>query len=149
MVGRARGNRDPQRARLAGHAAVMQCSLLGIFITLAFTLGAGLIFEQMHTDAVVRDLGSHAFPLVGLFHIPLLAGIIYAAALRGAGDTRYPLIVTAISTYALRLPLAWLLGHTLGWGLWGAWGAMCADMLVRWVMAWGRFVQGGWLRIKV
>lgn len=149
MVGQSLGNRDPLRARRAGHEAVWQCSLLGVFITLAFTLGAEAIFAAMHTDADVCRVGADAFPLVGLFQIPLLVGIIYAAAMRGAGDTRFPLVMTVVSTFALRLPLAWLLGVELGWGLWGAWAAMCVDMGARALLAALRFLHGGWMRIKV
>lgn len=149
MVGQSLGGRDPLRARRAGHEAVLQCSLLGVVITLAFTLGAELIFDAMHTDDAVRSSGAAAFPIVGLFQIPLLVGIIYAAALRGAGDTRFPLLVTAISTFGLRLPLAWLWGIELGWGLAGAWGAMCVDMAVRAGMASARFLRGRWMHIRV
>ncbi len=149
MVGQALGSGNPERARRAGHEAVRQCALLGIVITLAFTLGAGGIFRQMHTDPEVVRVGARAFPIVGLFQIPLLVGIIYVAALRGAGDTRFPLLMTALSTFCLRLPLAWLLSAGLGWGLFGAWTGMCLDMGVRGVMASVRFARGKWQRIEV
>jgi Na+-driven multidrug efflux pump len=149
MVGQALGSGDADRARRAGHEAVRQCALLGIGITLAFTLAAGWIFRQMHTDSAVCRVGSAAFPIVGAFQIPLLVGIIYVAALRGAGDTRFPLLMTALSTFCLRLPAAWFLTTQFGWGLFGAWAGMCLDMGVRSIMAATRFVRGRWQRIEV
>lgn len=149
MVGQSLGGGDVDRARRAGHEAVRQCAFLGVGITLAFTLGAEWIFRHMHTDAEVCRVGAAAFPLVGVFQIPLLTGIIYVAALRGAGDTRFPLVMTALSTFGLRLPLAWWLSAELGWGLLGAWSGMCADMGVRSVMASLRYIRGAWQRIEV
>lgn len=149
MVGQSLGAGDAARARRAGHAAVRQCGLLGIAITLAFTLGAEWIFARMHLDPEVCRVGSAAFPIVGVFQIPLLVGIIYVSSLRGAGDTRFPLLMTACSTFGLRLPLAWLLSTQLGWGLLGAWTGMCIDMGVRSVMASIRFVRGRWETTEV
>jgi MATE family multidrug resistance protein len=149
MVGQSLGSGDADRARRSGHEAVKQCGLLGIAITLTFTLAADWIFRQMHTDPEVCRVGAQAFPIVGIFQIPLLVGIIYVASLRGAGDTRFPLLMTALSTFCLRLPAAWFLSTQLGWGLLGAWTGMCLDMGVRSVMASTRFVQGKWQRIEV
>ena len=64
-------------------------------------------------------------------------------------DTRYPLIITLISVGLVRLPLGYLLGITLGWGLVGAWGAMCIDMVVRGTLAACRFRRGKWLTARV
>ncbi|MCA9047759.1 MAG: MATE family efflux transporter [Planctomycetaceae bacterium] len=149
MVGQSLGNRDPDRARRAGHEAVLQCTLLGLLITAGFFFGARQIFETMNTDPQVIALGAEAFPIVGLFQIPLLMSIIYVASLRGAGDTRFPLLMTAVSTFGLRLPLAWWWSTGLGWGLYGAWAGMCADMGLRGVMAAVRFVRGRWQHIEV
>ncbi|MEZ6067827.1 MAG: MATE family efflux transporter, partial [Planctomycetaceae bacterium] len=149
MVGQSLGNRDPDRARRAGHEAVRQCSLLGIVITLVFCLAPGAIFGEMHTDPAVVDMGARAFPIVALLQIPLMIGIIYAASLRGAGDTRFPLLMTAVSTYGVRLPVAWLLGIHFELGLLGAWIAMSCDMGLRAVLAALRFTGGRWSRTEV
>ena len=149
MVGQSLGNLDPERARRAGHEAVRQCALLGIAITATFFFGSHWIFAAMNSDPAVQATGAPAFRIVALFQIPLLVGIIYVASLRGAGDTRYPLLMTACSTFGLRIPLAWILAVELGWGLTGAWSAMCADMGLRSLMAGVRFVRGHWLRIDV
>jgi MATE family multidrug resistance protein len=147
MVGQSLGNRDPDRARRAGHEAVWQCSLLGIFITATFFFGAERIFAEMSNAPELQAIGAPALQLLALFQVPLIVSIIYSSALRGAGDTRYPLLVTVVSTFFLRLPLAWLLSEPLG--LYGAWLGMCADMLLRSLLAAGRFVRGKWERVEV
>jgi putative MATE family efflux protein len=149
MVGQALGNSDPRRASRAGHEAVLQCGMLGILITATFFFGADAIYRLMNNSGAVVEMGVPAFRLLALFQIPLIVGIVYAASLRGAGDTRFPLLMTILSTFCLRLPLAWLLGVHLGLGLVGAWLGMCSDMLTRSILAAARFARGRWMRIEV
>ncbi|MHC4065639.1 MAG: hypothetical protein ACYSUI_14235 [Planctomycetota bacterium] len=70
-------------------------------------------------------------------------------ALRGAGDTRFPLLITFVGVTVLRLPLAWWLGVELGWGLMGAWAATWADFVLGMWLAGGRLARGRWAKIKV
>ena len=75
--------------------------------------------------------------------------IIYPNALRGAGDTRYPLMFTVLSMFALRIPLAYLFGIVLHGGLVGAWVGMVSDMTLRALLGGIRFTWGGWHKLKV
>ena len=45
---------------------------------------------------------------------PLSAIIVLTGALRGAGDTRYPILLTWIGFLVVRIPLAYLLTRTVG-----------------------------------
>lgn len=149
MVGQSLGAGKESRAVKAGHEAALQCCVLGVLITLWFTLGADWIYTMMHQDQQVRDVGIPAFRIVGLFQIPLILSIVYFAALRGAGETRVPLYVAIITTYFVRIPLGYYFGVTLRMGLTGAWVGMNADMFVRGVLATWRFSSKGWLTTRV
>ncbi len=149
VVGQALGARNRDRAVRAGHEGVLQCGILGIGLTAFYYFGADLIFRTMQSDPIVWMVGIPALKMAAFFQIFLLASIIYIGALRGAGDTRYPLIITIVSVGLVRLPLGYLLGITLGWGLMGAWGAMCIDMAVRGSLAFTRFTRGKWLTARV
>lgn len=149
MVGQSLGAGQPQRALRAGHEAALQCGLFGILITLWFTLGAEWIYTMMHGDPAVQQTGAFPFRIVGLFQIPLMLSIVYFAALRGAGDTTYPLGVTAVTTYLVRIPIGYLCGVTWGMGLLGAWMGMNSDMLIRGLLGMWRFSAGRWLRTRV
>jgi putative MATE family efflux protein len=96
------------------------------------------------------------------FAMPALAScIIFTSALRGAGDTRVPVLFTLTGFFAVRLPLAYFLalnevdlgplGVWPGWGLGliGAWWAMFADLVVRGAFLFYRFAGGRWQQVRV
>ncbi len=149
IVGQSLGATDRDRAVKAGHEAALQCAVLGVFITLWFTLGADWIYTMMHKDQGVRDVGIPAFRIVGLFQIPLILSIVYFAAIRGAGETRFPLYVALVTTYLVRVPLGYYFGVHLEMGLMGAWVGMNADMFVRGLLATWRFWSKRWVSTKV
>ena len=84
--------------------------------------------------------------------------IIFAYTLRGAGDTRVPVLFTLIGFFGVRIPLAYLLTQRLiplgpfgVWegGLFGAWLAMVIDLQVRGGFFLMRFAGGRWKRVRV
>jgi Na+-driven multidrug efflux pump len=94
--------------------------------------------------------------------MPALASqIIFTAALRGAGDSRVPVLFSWFGFLGVRIPLAYLLTApqvdlgTLGivpganLGLLGAWVAMCTDLWVRGTFFALRFAGGRWKKIEV
>jgi Na+-driven multidrug efflux pump len=81
---------------------------------------------------------------------PFLAlGMVLSGAFQGAGDTRTPTWITFITMWLFRLPLAYLLALTLGYGTHGAWWAMAASMMVSGLLTALYFQRGGWKRVKV
>jgi Na+-driven multidrug efflux pump len=87
--------------------------------------------------------------MIGAFEPVLALTIVYMGALRGAGDTVFPLFFTAFGLALVRLPVSYLLALYLGWGLRGAWLGVSADLLVRMTLAWTRFRRGRWVATKV
>jgi multidrug resistance protein, MATE family len=149
LIGQSLGNDDKPRAVRAGHEATLQCGLLGVFLTLGFILGAEPLMQFMHKSPDVQEIGTPALRLMGFFQIPLIASIVYVSGLRGAGDTRFPLMMTIFTTVFVRLPLAWVGGVYFEGGLFGAWIGMCADMLIRGLIASWRFHSQRWVHTEV
>jgi multidrug resistance protein, MATE family len=81
---------------------------------------------------------------------PLIAvGMILTQALFGAGNTRFVMIIELILHFCCLVPLAWLLGITLGFGLVGIWSAaLVYVVLLTAVMIW-KFKSGDWKTIKL
>jgi Na+-driven multidrug efflux pump len=105
--------------------------------------------------------GVPVLQLIAFAMPPLACTIVFTAALRGAGDTRVPVLFTLVGFFLIRIPLAHALtsdhvdlgplgvwpGHPLG--LWGAWLAMFGDLVVRGAFFLFRFAGGRWKRIEV
>lgn len=81
---------------------------------------------------------------------PLIAvGMILTQALFGAGNTRFVMIVELVLHFCCLVPLAWLLGITLGFGLVGIWSAaLVYVLLLTAVMVW-KFRSGDWKTIQL
>jgi Na+-driven multidrug efflux pump len=68
-------------------------------------------------------------------------------ALRGAGDTRFPLLTVVVGFYGARLVFAWCVAHVLHLGLAWVWGALLGDYLSRALLKAWRLRSGRWHRL--
>ena len=57
--------------------------------------------------------------------------MVLGGALTGAGATMYQMAVVGTAAWAIRLPLAWLLGHVVYETAEGIWIAMLCSMIVQ------------------
>ncbi len=148
MVGQSLGAANPARAKRAGHEGVLQCGLLSVVIAVLFYFGAEFIYQQMSLDPLVRATGVTPFRILALLQPLMVISIVYVHALRGAGDTRAPLVITLVGVL-IRIPVGYYFGIVLGWGLLGAWIGMFGDMIWRALAATARYIGGRWLDAKV
>lgn len=152
MVGQSLGAGRPDRARRSGHLAAIQGAGLCLLMGICYFVFARPIYALMNASGDferVSAIGVPALRLLAFFQIPCALMIIYPNALRGAGDTRYPLLYTLLGMVIWRLPLAYICGVLLHGGLVGAWIGMCADMTFRAVCNGVRFARGRWATIQV
>ncbi|TWT99955.1 Multidrug resistance protein MdtK [Botrimarina colliarenosi] len=162
-TGQYLGAGDPARATRSAWAATAVAS--------AFMVAAGVVFWFTAEDLIglfvfekpdVVSLAAQLLRLISLAMLPLAVSMVLAGALRGAGDTRWPLLFTIIGFGLVRVPLAMylsqetvtlpLIGATFagaGWGAVGAWCGAVTDLCVRATLMTGRFVNGGWKTVEV
>jgi MATE family multidrug resistance protein len=149
LVGQQLGASRPQGAERSGWEA----NRLGML----FMSGAGiLIFISarwiarafIDDPAVVEDA-------VGLIRVlaacqPLMAAdFTLGGALRGAGDTKFPLLIVVIAFYGARLGFAYAVGVVLSFGLTWVWAALFGDYVMRALLKAWRFQSGRWKTIRV
>src|SRR5262245_11045594 len=164
LVGQNLGARQPQAAAHAAWVALgLGCAVMSAMGVLFFVFAPDMlrVFGPYEHQQPIVDAGVPILRLVAFAMPPLSAIIILTGALRGAGDTRYPILLTGIGFLVIRIPLAYVLtrpevdlgqfGRLPGWdlGLIGAWIAMFADLTVRGVLFLGRFVSGKWKAVRV
>ena len=149
LIGQSLGAGREERAVASGHEAARQCGLLSVIIGIVFFVFAPALFGLMHESSAVSQAGAVAFRVNAVFQLPLALAIIYTASLRGAGDSRFPLLANVTGVFCVRLPLAWWMGIELEGGLLGAWLAMCGDVTVRAVLLMWRYRRGDWVRTRI
>lgn len=164
MVGQFLGARDFRRAtRSVGMACLVGGGLMTAVGLLFFFHSQALAGFFLSGDArSALPIAAQLLQIVAISMPALALGMILGGALRGAGDTHWPLVFTLVGFLAVRIPLAYLLAypafvvpglnwHIAGWGLGvvGAWYAMVSDIFVRCALVVARFLHGGWQSIRV
>jgi putative MATE family efflux protein len=149
LVGQYLGAEDKDNAKrggyTAGYMAVAIMSVLGVLF---------FFFPEMFIKIFTRDPEIIHYAVICLRIVavaqPLLAiAMVFAGALRGAGDTKTVLITTGVTSWVVRVGLGYFLAITLGYGLTGAWIAMVLDFGIRGIAFLLLFKRGGWQNIEV
>lgn len=129
-VGQQLGRRDPAGARSAGWSAIV--------IGAGFMACAGLAFVSMprwiarlfSPDPTVVHVGATLLLVAAAFQLFDGLQTVATGALRGAGDTRTPMIANFIAYWLIGLPLGYLLGFRVGWGALGIWIGLCIGLMI-------------------
>jgi putative MATE family efflux protein len=149
LVGQNLGANERKKAYAMGWETSKLCaglmSLIGVILFL-FPHGFILLFTR---DEGVLELGVLYLRLVAISQPALALTFVLAGALNGAGDTRWVMYTTIFGLWFFRLPLAYFLGITLGYGVFGAWIAMIIDIFVRSLALGYRFKSKKWMEVKV
>jgi putative MATE family efflux protein len=149
LVGQNLGAGRPEVAARCGWTALQLGVLVMTTMGAVFFLLAEPMFRLLCPDEPsVIEQGVPVLRLVA-FAMPALACVnVLTASLRGAGDTRWPVLFTWIGFLGVRIPLAYGLTWA-AWGLFGTWVAMVADLGLRGGLFLLRFASGAWQKIKV
>ncbi len=164
LVGQNLGAGRPAKAASSGWLAfAMGCSMMCVMGVIFFTLAPQMfrLFCPHPEQRAVVEVGVRVLRLEAFAEPALASVIIFSNALRGAGDTRVPMLFNWIGLLGVRIPLAYLFtleSLDLGtWGTWpgfhmglfGAWLAMVVDLFVRGSFFLFRFASGRWQRVRV
>jgi putative MATE family efflux protein len=91
-------------------------------ITLAFTTSPDMVHLGDEITTFLR--------IICIYYPATAFGMLSSSLFQGVGKGLYSLIVTILRTIILIIPLAWLFGVILGWGLPGAWwGLVIANII--------------------
>ena len=149
IVGQSLGANKPDLARLSMRKnCQIALALMGFFafIFLAFAKPMATIF---HPEQDVLSLSAYCIMIAAIEQPALAIYIVYAGGLRGAGDTLSPMIVTIVGTLCIHLPIAYVFGIVLEWGLAGIWFGAALDWIVRAIAVYILFRKGRWRTIKI
>ncbi|MGI8916086.1 MAG: MATE family efflux transporter [Chloroflexota bacterium] len=143
LVGQSMGAGKPAEGRKAALEALRWAVVWMGTAGVLFVLGGQLIVRGFSNDPGVIALGSAALRSIALFQPTWAIGIVLSGALRGAGDTRFPLFANATSIW-LSVLLAWIVVSGFGRGLPEAWLCFAAVAPLAAVAVGLRFYHSDW-----
>lgn len=149
LVGRSLGETRPREAELYSRSARQIGSVFSTVVAVLFFFFGRQLVGLYTRDPLIIDNASMALKIIALVQPFQSSQLILAGALRGAGDTVWPLIATVVGVLLIRIQVAMFLVNTLQMGLAGAWIAVLADQLIRWGLVFVRFRSGRWKTIRI
>ena len=127
-VGHAIGAGDQPRARAAARAAIGAGVGFMSLTALAFLTFPGAIARLYSNDAGIVALAATLLPIAGVFQVFDGAQAVGAGVLRGAGDTRAPLVMNLLGFWMIGIPTSALLAFTFDLGAKGLWWGFVAGL---------------------
>jgi Na+-driven multidrug efflux pump len=149
IVGQQLGAKQADEAQRSGwettRLAVLFMSSAGLLIFFGARPIAALFISE---ESVIEE--AVVFIRILAVAQPLMAAdFTLGGALRGAGDTRFPLWTVIVAFYGVRLGWAWLAANAFGLSISWVWLALVGDYVVRAVLKGWRFRSGDWKHIRV
>lgn len=142
-IGAGRKDLAKRFARMVTWIGILVMTLGGLLL---FTFAPQLI-RIFSADPEVIGLGTQVLRIVA-FAEPLFgASIVASGALRGAGDSKGPFLISLATMWGVRITVALLLAGSLG--LVGVWLAMAAELCARGLIFMIRLYRGRWLEIDL
>jgi MATE family multidrug resistance protein len=120
-VGHATGAGDHARARRAGWLALLLGVGFMVIAGAAFFLFPRPLIELYTSDPLVLAMGPALLGLAALFQVFDGIQTVCTGALRGLGETRYPMVANFFGYWIFGLPLGLALCFLLKWGIYGLW----------------------------
>ncbi len=141
------GKRDEAK-HYAYIAVALGIAVMSVTAVLMFFL-APYLFMILTSSEEVRIAGTEVLR-IECFAEPLYAAsIVCSGAMRGAGDTLGPSIMSLVSIWGVRITSSMVLVNVFGLGLKGVWIAMCGELCFRGIIFLIRLLRGRWLKIQL
>ncbi len=139
-VGHAIGAGHAARARRAGLLAIgLGAGFMALMAVLFLVVPQPIIHIWTRDQSVVA-LGAHILAIVAGFQIFDGIQTVSTGALRGLGETRFPMLMNFAGYWILGLPFGALLCFRFGWGLSGLWSGLTVSLILIAVVLIARWV---------
>ena len=142
FVGQNIGANKPERIRTGLIATIKMSGIVTIVTTLIIVLGGHIIMSMFTNDSEVIRIGDQYLTIVSIFYITFTLMFIYSGITRGAGDTLWPMVITIISLWLIRIPFAWYFSGKFGSQ--GIWWSIPAGWTFGMIMSYLYYKTGRW-----
>lgn len=147
LVGQSIGaGRRDAAARFAHASVLLGMGIMAVMGVIMY-IAAPSMFAVLTPSEEVRRLGASVLRIEAFAEPLYAASIVCAGAMRGAGDTLVPGVLSLISMWGFRICPAIALVRIFG--LRGFWMAMCGELCLRGVLFLIRLLRGRWLKKEI
>ena len=129
-VGQQLGRRDPAGARRAGWSAIVLGAGFMACAGLVFVFIPKVIARVFSPDPAVVRVGATLLLVAAAFQLFDGVQVVTTGALRGAGDTKTPMLANFVAYWFIGIPLGYFLCFRLGWGALGVWIGLCTGLMI-------------------
>jgi MATE family multidrug resistance protein len=149
LVGRHMGEGNPDLAMQAGlkSVSIMAVYSLGFAVLLA---SAPALLTRIFTsdEGVIAVCVTLLYPAAAIQLFDGISVVCYGG-LKGAGDTRWPLVLIIVMNWLVGVPMVYLLAIVAGLGAVGAWLGMLVMFVLQGAFMLARFRGGKWRALKL
>jgi putative MATE family efflux protein len=149
LVGQALGARKEDLAEAGIRRAMTFALVVMGSMALVFGLFGPQVVKVFGATPEVLALAGLAVRIAALEQLPVAVQMVISGSLRGAGDTRTPMVVTVVGTLLFRVLAVYLLAIALDLGLVGVWLGTAVDWTGRAILLYLLFQRGTWKGIEI
>lgn len=149
LVGISLGEKDIKKARSITWKTWLCANAIMIPLGFVFFFASPELSAQFTETLDIQNQVVSVLRLIAFFQPVIAFSNIFAGALQGAGDTKFPMYATFFGTWVVHIGLGYLLGIKLGMGLLGIWTAYAMNNTVRSILLYLRFRKNQWTNIHL
>lgn len=148
MVGQNLGAGQPEKAKQSAFSSLKIASVILLVTSFIFYFFPETLYRFFIGDSDVVHHGAEYIRAVAVFEIFLGFEVVLEGAFTGAGDTKPPFIIVFTVTL-LRIPLAYFLSITLGFGTIAIWWSISTTTFLKGAILFYWFRKGHWMHKKL
>jgi MATE family multidrug resistance protein len=155
LVGRYLGAERPDVAERVTWSALWMCLGYMLACCALYVSAPGILLAPYAAGADSRSFGEVAaiagvlLKFVAFYSLFDMMNVLFAAALKGAGDTTYPVAATVVLAWGVMLVPTYVLCVLGPGGVYTAWTAAAAYIFCVGVLMFRRFRRGHWRSMRV
>lgn len=149
MVGQNLGKNDINAAKRYVIISNVLSTIFMVCIGIIFYILAPFLANIFTNNNQIQSLVISVIRIVAIFQPFLSLTFVISSALQGAGDTKFPMYLTLLGIWIIRVLLGYILAIYCHMGLIGIWIAYSCDITFRGISLLIRFLKGRWTNISI
>lgn len=149
LVGQNLGAEKPEDAKKYGLISYILSTIFMMVVAAVFFIFAPVLAGLFTENEVIIKQVAKVLRIIALFQPMLCVTLVITSALQGAGDTKFPMKLTLVGIWGIRITGVLFFGQYLKMGLVGVWLAYALDITIRGCILFIRFCRGKWTNIEI